>query len=86
MEHKRKAQLLASAGMVLIGFGLSLLGDTIERKSNGGTWFWRGTLSLSVINAGISVFGDAVKEQTLYEVAKRKEQRIKRKQQRTKKR
>jgi len=68
MEHKRKAQLLAPAGLVLIGFGLSLLGDTIERKINGGAWFWRGTLSLSMINAGISVFGDAVKEQALYDM------------------
>lgn len=70
MEHKRKAQLLAPAGLVLIGFGLSLLGDTIERKTNGGTWFWRGTLSLSAINAGISIFGEAVKEQALYDGAK----------------
>jgi hypothetical protein len=68
MEHKRKAQLLAPAGLVLIGLGLSLLGDTIERKTNGGAWFWRGTLSLSAINAGISIFGDAVKEQALYDM------------------
>ena len=68
MEHKRKAQLLAPAGLILIGFGLSLLGDTIERKTQGGAWFWRGTLSLSAINAGISIFGDAVKEQALYDM------------------
>lgn len=68
MDHQRKWQLLAPAGLTLIGFGLSLLGDTIERRIAGKTWFIRGTLSLSVINAGVSIFGDAIKERALYEM------------------
>jgi len=68
MDHKQKWQLLAPVGLATIGFGLSLLGDTIERKSNGKRWFWRGTLGLSLINAGVAMFGDAVKERTLYEL------------------
>lgn len=67
MQHHRKWQLLAPVGLAMIGFGLSVLGDTIERKSKGRAWFWRGTLSLSVINAGVCIFGDAVKERALYE-------------------
>lgn len=68
MDHRRKWQLLAPAGLLGIGAGLSVLGDATERKSNGNAWFWRGTLGLSLINAGIAVFGDAVKERTLYEL------------------
>lgn len=72
MDHKRKWQLLAPAGLATIGFGLSVLGDTIERKSNGDAWFWRGTIGLSLINAGVCIFGDAVKERALYEWELRK--------------
>lgn len=68
MRHQRKWQFLAPAGLATIGFGLSILGDMIERKSKGGVWFWRGTLALSVINAGVCIFGDAVKERVLYEL------------------
>ncbi|MEZ4833149.1 MAG: hypothetical protein R2873_14390 [Caldilineaceae bacterium] len=31
----------------------------------GKSWFWRGTLGLCILNAGIAVFGDAVKERAL---------------------
>lgn len=68
MQHKQKWQLFAPVGLATIGFGLSLLGDTVERKSKGGRWFVRGTVSLSLINAGICIFGDAVKARALYEL------------------
>ena len=57
-------------GLILIGFGLSLFGQSVIYKSKGESvkkWFLWGTLSLIVINAGICVFGDAVKTRMMYE-------------------
>jgi hypothetical protein len=57
-------------GLILIGFGLSLFGQAVIYKATGAPlkkWFWWGTLSLVVINAGICVFGDAVKQRMIYE-------------------
>lgn len=62
----------AVAGLILIGFGLSLFGQAVIYKSNGAAvkkWFLWGTLSLIVINAGICVFGDAVVSRALYRTA-----------------
>lgn len=67
MQHKRKSQLLAPVGLATFGFGLSLLGDAIERKAKGRAWFVAGTVALCVVNAGLSMFGDAVKERALAE-------------------
>lgn len=63
----------AIGGLILIGFGLSLFGQSVIYKSRGDSvkkWFWWGTLSLIVINSGICVFGDAVKTRTVYEIQK----------------
>ena len=54
-------------------FRLGLFGQSVIYKSRGDSvkkWFWWGTLSLIVINAGICVFGDAVKTRTVYEIQK----------------
>lgn len=67
-RHFEKWQILAPIGLTLIGLGASLLGESISRKREGKRWFWLGTLSLICINSGISTFGDAVKERTLYEL------------------
>ncbi len=59
------------AGLILIGFGLSLFGQSVIYKSGGASlkkWFLWGTLSLIVVNAGICVFGDAVKTRVVYEI------------------
>ena len=61
----------AVAGLILIGLGLSLFGQSVIYKSNGAPfkkWFLWGTLSLIIINAGICVFGDAVKTRVVYEI------------------
>jgi len=58
--------------LILIGFGLSLFGQSVIYKSHGESlrkWFWWGTLSLVVVNAGVCVFGDAVKQRVIYETA-----------------
>ncbi len=62
----------AIGGLILIGFGLSLFGQSVIYKSKGESvkkWFLWGTISLIVVNAGICVFGDAVKTRMLYEQA-----------------
>ena len=59
------------SGLILIGFGLSLFGQSVIYKSRGENfkkWFIWGTVSLIVINAGICVFGDAVKNRLRYEI------------------
>jgi hypothetical protein len=60
----------AVLGLILIGFGLSLLGQSIIYKAKGETlrkWFLWGTLSLVVFNTGLALFGDAVKTRMIYE-------------------
>lgn len=62
-------------GLILIGFGLSLFGQSVIYKSKGESvkkWFLWGTLSLIVVNAGICVFGDAVKTRVLYEQSEKR--------------
>lgn len=62
----------AVAGLVLIGFGLSVFGQAVIYKSRGeklGKWFLWGTIALIVVNAGICTFGDAVKNRMQYENA-----------------
>ncbi len=48
------------AGLILIGAGVSVVGEAIIRKAAGDPWFVMGTLGLVVLNAGVSVFGQAV--------------------------
>ena len=72
MENDYYKWLLeAVAGLILIGFGLSLFGQSVIYKMRGDAlkkWFLWGTLSLIAVNAGICTFGDAVKTRTLYEI------------------
>lgn len=66
-------------GLLLIGFGLSLFGQSVIYKSKGEAvrkWFWWGTVSLIVINAGICIFGDAVKNRIVYETANSNQNRL----------
>lgn len=61
---------LAVGGLLGVGAGLSLFGDALARKieadRRGGAglprpWFWRGTLSLALVNAGICLVVEAGK-------------------------
>lgn len=61
----------AVLGLILVGFGLSLFGQSVIYKSKGESlkkWFLWGTLSLVVFNAGLCIFGDAVKTRMIYEI------------------
>jgi len=50
----------AVGGLSLTGLGLSLLGESIIAKYEKRPWFWLGTLSLVIVNSGISLIGKAV--------------------------
>jgi len=69
-QYDRKWRVLAPLGLVLIGCGASILGEAISQKL-GGAWFWWGTAALVVLNAGIAVFGEAVKCRVLLELSRR---------------
>jgi hypothetical protein len=71
MTSFQKWRLFAPLGLATIGFGASLLGHSIQIKTEGATtltWFVWGTVSLIVLNAGVAVFGDAVKHRVLHEL------------------
>ena len=49
------------SGLVLFGFGLSLLGEAIILKYENNPFFWFGTLALVVVNSGLCLFGNAIR-------------------------
>lgn len=72
--HYDKWKWQAPLGLTTVGFGASLLGHASNMKGRGtSTWKWvaAGTASLVVLNAGLSLFGDAVKHRALYEWERR---------------
>ena len=69
-EHYQKWKTLAPLGLVGVGLGASLVGQsTILKSEDQSSWTWvlAGTVSLAVLNAGLCLFGDAVKHRALYE-------------------
>jgi hypothetical protein len=50
----------AIIGLVLNGFGLSVIGEAIIAKLNGEAWFLFGTFGLILVNSGLCFFGTAV--------------------------
>jgi hypothetical protein len=74
MNSYQKWLTFAPLGLATIGLGASLLGHSIGLKVGGSgvlTWFIWGTVSLVVFNAGIALFGDAVKHRVLHELGKK---------------
>ena len=70
-KHYQQWDELAPRGLILIGAGLSVIGQAIIVKSKGKgflRWFIYGLIGLSLFNAGIALFGEAVKNRTLYEI------------------
>lgn len=68
--HYRVWQRFAPLGLLLVGFGLSVVGDASTRRAHGGaTWSWvaEGTVGLTAVGAGLSIFGEAVKRRALYD-------------------
>jgi hypothetical protein len=61
MTAKQKWLLYAASGLVLFGFGLSLLGEAIMLKYNHSDyWIAGGTVALVVTNSGLCLFGQAI--------------------------
>ena len=61
MTAKQKWLLFAVSGLVLFGFGLSLLGEAIIHKYNDSDyWILAGTSALVVTNSGLCLFGQAI--------------------------
>lgn len=57
----------APLGLMMVGLGFSFTGEAIIWKMQASpAWQWvlLGTLGLVVFNAGLSIFGDAVKRRT----------------------
>lgn len=70
-EHYEQWSRLSAIGMLLIGAGASFIAHAAWVKgSRKGFWNWFsvGTVGLTLLNAGLAVFGDAIKHRTLYEV------------------
>lgn len=70
-KHYEKWDEFAPRSLMLIGLGMSFIGNAIQARTEGRgffSWFLRGTLGLVALNSGISMFGEAVKERTLYEL------------------
>ena len=63
--HVRAWARLAPAGLVAVGFGASLIGEATLRKGRGEPFVLYGTAALAVFNAGLCLFGDAVKHRAL---------------------
>lgn len=66
----KKWLVYAPLGFILIGTGLSILGEVSYGKQQGWEfwqWFVGGTLSISLINAGIALVGAAVKHRIYFE-------------------
>lgn len=67
---KKRWFRLGGVSMLLIGFGVSLIGEAILMKGNGVSWMeWvaMGTFALIVFNAGLCVFGESVLCKVRYE-------------------
>ena len=60
----------APRGLLLIGAGVSIVGQAIVLKAQrkpGWQWFLLGFLGLIALNSGVAIFGESVKHCTLYE-------------------
>lgn len=66
-EYYEKWNRLSPLGLLVIGCGMSLIGDATLSKLKGRSWFFKGTVALIVFNAGVAIFGEAVKNRALYE-------------------
>ena len=60
MNLKTKWMLFAVTGLLLVGAGLSVIGEAVLQKGAGEPFFWMGTTGLVLFNAGLSFFGQAV--------------------------
>ena len=77
-RHYEKWKTLAPLGLLATGLGASGVGQsTLMKGRDAPTWKWvaAGTVSLVALNAGLCLFGDAVKHRALYEWKQERRQR-----------
>ncbi|NEQ78984.1 MAG: hypothetical protein F6K26_01545 [Moorea sp. SIO2I5] len=55
MNKKVIWYIKSQVGVLLFPLGLCLFGEAVSKRIEGEPWFWLGTLSLVVINAGIGL-------------------------------
>jgi hypothetical protein len=70
-KHYKNWLIQAPFGLILIGFGACLIAESaILKAASAETWQWvvAGTVSLSVFNAGVCFFGNAILERMRYEL------------------
>ena len=59
----KKSFIYSVVSLLVIGLGLSLLGEAfISKWNNSSNWVWIGTFALVVCNTGFSLLGRAVIE------------------------
>lgn len=59
----KKSLIYSVISLLVIGLGLSLLGEAVISKwNNSSNWVWLGTVALVVCNTGFSLLGRAVIE------------------------
>ena len=69
-QHYRDWSELAPRGLLLIGAGISIVGQAITwnaRRRPIWQWALLGALGLVVLVTGVTFFGEAIKHRTLYE-------------------
>ena len=64
-RHRQTWRRYAPLGLASVGFGLSLVGEATLRKGRGEPYLAYGTAALCVVNAGLCLFGEAVKHRAL---------------------
>lgn len=75
MSQKTRWLIYSVAGLLVLGFGFSLLGEAIIKKwENDSHWVHWGTVALVVTNSGICLIGQAVIEKIKFEREKTKNQ------------
>ena len=65
---RRERTVLAGAGLALVGMGFAVASDANARRITGApvtSWVARGTAGLCLLNAGLSVFGEAIARRAL---------------------
>ena len=69
-RHYRRWFYQAPLGLVLVGFGASLVAEAAMLKYDAAPmkdWVLYGTLALIVLNSGLCLFGDAILHRVRYE-------------------
>ena len=67
VDRHRTWRRLAPLGLIGVGAGASAIGEATIRKARGDAWVAYGTVALCVLNAGLCLFGEAVKQRALLE-------------------